>query len=433
MSKFPDKIASSSSGKQSESIARPVGSSAQPISNKDYIALAGYLGGRESAHRVQKKDSHTEALCRSGDLYEKREFVSAYECFKAVYDKVVSDMQRVLARNLEFEANKLAREQRKPLAAAKETVQRMKTQAQQVVDQFDRLLRDLQSKPLVRIHIKKGTATGPIAVRQEEAPPTTVGSANETRLDTNTIPPFEAASGGRRYRKVPYAPPEVGALYSVRDRTSGERVIRIIGKSPDGSLVQVETPESEKASNQPIELPVGSLARQAAKGWCHLLIPMTQSQAASHSASPPAALDAAANVTMRLDSQNFGRCCADIVRANIKFGTQPIKDVGDGPFRAGNYEQAFLTFEQLAVGFNSAVANSRRTIADGRRALTAEKGNLSGKEIQERTAAFIRSEQLIHTAEREFATILEGLRMYLRAQQTTSEAAPPDIDAKPRS
>jgi hypothetical protein len=47
----------------------------------------------------------------------------------------------------------------------------------------------------------------------------------------------------------------------------------------------------------------------------------------------------------------------------------------------------------------------------------ARKGNLSGKEIQERTAAFIRSEQLIHTAEREFSTILEGLRMYLRAEQ----------------
>jgi hypothetical protein len=123
---------------------------------------------------------------------------------------------------------------------------------------------------------------------------------------------------------------------------------------------------------------------------------------------------------MRLDSQNFGRCCADIARANIKFSTQLIKDVGDGPFRAGNYEQAFLTFEQLAVVFNSAVANSRRAIADGRRALNAEKTNLSGKEIQDRTAAFTRSEQLIHTAEREFSTILEGLRMYLRAQQSAA-------------
>ena len=120
---------------------------------------------------------------------------------------------------------------------------------------------------------------------------------------------------------------------------------------------------------------------------------------------------------IRLDSQNFSRCCADIVRANIKFSTQLIKDVADGPFRAGNYDQAFLTFEQLAVQFNSAVGNSRRAIADGRRTLMAEKNKLSGKEVQDRTAAFVRSEQLIHTAEREFSTILEGLRMYLRAQQ----------------
>ena len=35
-------------------------------------------------------------------------------------------MQRILARNTEFEANKLAREQRMPLAAAKENIQNMK-------------------------------------------------------------------------------------------------------------------------------------------------------------------------------------------------------------------------------------------------------------------------------------------------------------------
>jgi hypothetical protein len=74
-------------------------------------------------------------------------------------------------------------------------------------------------------------------------------------------------------------------------------------------------------------------------------------------------------------------------------------------------------FEQLSVGFNSAVAGSRRAIEDGRRAMAAEKEKLSGKEIQERTAGFIRHEQLIHTAEREFSTILEGLRMHLRASQ----------------
>jgi hypothetical protein len=55
----------------------------------------------------------------------------------------------------------------------------------------------------------------------------------------------------------------------------------------------------------------------------------------------------------------------------------------------------------------------------------AEKGNLSGKEIQEQTAAFVRGESLIHTAEREFSSILEGLRMYLRAR----DAPPNQTDA----
>ena len=163
-------------------------------------------------------------------------------------------------------------------------------------------------------------------------------------------------------------------------------------------------------SSLPIHL-LGKRPRVGAARCCPLL---TVEKAA---VSQPAPAHPNPNVTMRLDIQNFGRCCADIARANIRFDTQLIKDVGDGPFRAGNYEQAFLTFEQLAVGYTSAVSASRRAIADGRRALTAEKGNLSGKEIQERTAAFIRTEQLIHTAEREFSTILEGLRMYLRAQQ----------------
>jgi hypothetical protein len=59
------------------------------------------------------------------------------------------------------------------------------------------------------------------------------------------------------------------------------------------------------------------------------------------------------------------------------------------------------------------VNTSRQQIAEGRRILIAEKGNLSGREVQERTAAFVRREQRIYSAEREFSTILEGLRMYL--------------------
>jgi hypothetical protein len=402
---------------QPNSVQKGVKAGVQAITKNDFLSLVSFLEGRESAQRVHKKEPHAEALRKAGEMYVNREYVSAYESFKPAYDKVVSDMQRILARNSEFEANKLAREQRKPLAAAKENILKMKAHAQQVLDQFNRLLQDLESKPLVRVHLKKvQSAVSAAAIPTEEAAPTTLGSAGETRVDTNAFAPLEVLSGDRRYRKAPYAPPEMNALYCVRDKASGERIIKIIGKSPDGALVQVETLEEGKPSNQPIQLTVDSLARQATKGWCNLLIPVDKDEESSAVASQPAS-NTAASAPLRLDIQNFGRCCGDIVRANIKFSTQLIKDVGDGPFRAGNYEQAFLTFEQLAVGFTAAVGSSRRAIADGRRALTAEKGKLSGKEIQERTAAFIRSEHLIHTAEREFSTILEGLRMHLRAQQ----------------
>jgi hypothetical protein len=389
-----------------------------PVTKKDFLTLAASLGGRESVQRVLKKDAFTQSLSTAGDLYESREFVAAYERFQSVYDKVVADMQRVLARNAEFEANKVAKEQGKSLTAAKEYVQRMKTHAQQVVDQFDRLLHDLKSKPLVRMHLKKAAIAAAAPHKcVVDAAPTTLSSAQETRLDTKGIEPAEIVSGDQRYRKGPYVPPEIGAIYLVRGKDSADRIIQIVAASPDGMSVQVVTWKHGKPSSQPVDVPVESLTRQAAKGWCHLLMPIVAKDRDTSEVDKPMTAHAEANTIMRLDSQNFGRCCADIVRANIKFSPQLIKDVGDGPFRAGNYEQAFLTFEQLAVGFNSAVANSRRAIADGRRELTAEKGNLSGKEIQDRTAAFTRSEQLIHTAEREFSTILEGLRMHLRAQQ----------------
>ena len=71
------------------------------------MSLGNFLEGRTKVQRVYKKESHSAALRKAGELYESRDYVSAYESFKQVYDKVVSDMQRVLARNLEFEANKL--------------------------------------------------------------------------------------------------------------------------------------------------------------------------------------------------------------------------------------------------------------------------------------------------------------------------------------
>jgi hypothetical protein len=307
-------------------------------------------------------------------------------------------------------------------------VQNIRAHAQQVLDQFDRLLRDLESKPLVRAFIKKGgRAAEAIEPRVEEPPPTVLASTSETWVEAEIPAPVEIEVLGGRYLKLLYAPPQMGSLYSVRDKLKGDRIIRVIAVDPAGAQLQVEVLENGKASKQPIQLAADALARQAAKGWCSSLVPVAADKAAPQIVDQSAGANAA-NVTLRLDSQNFGRCCGDIVRANIKFSTQLIKDVGDGPFRAGNYEQAFLTFEQLAVGFNSAVANSRRAIADGRRLLTAEKGNLGGKEIQERTAGFIRSENLIHTAEREFATILEGLRMHLRGK--TAPQATEDDEAQ---
>jgi hypothetical protein len=233
-------------------------------------------------------------------------------------------------------------------------------------------------------------------------------------------PTAEVAIGESHYRKSPYAPPERGTLYTIRDKSKNDRIIRVVDISADGAQIGVEVVDEQGLGKKRVHLSSDSLARQAAVGWCHVLLPVSSAEAKSIDKLPAASdvdEDDAVAPLMRLDIQNFSRCGADIVRAKIQFDTQLIKDVGDGPFRAGNYEHAFRTFEQLALGFTTAVKNSRRAVADGRRKLTSEKGKLSGKEIQERTAAFVRSEQLIHTAEREFSTILEGLRMYLRSRQ----------------
>jgi hypothetical protein len=393
----------------------------QPVSKNDYLFLASLLSGRDSMQRVGKKEPRGAALRTCGEMYENREYVAAYEGFKPVYEKIVADMQRVLARNLDFEANKVAKERRIPVAAARDNVTKIKSHAQQTIDQLQRLLQDLESKPLVRLHMKKGPSAIALAAPAAEEPTATVvSSANETRLAPNSDLSIEVVSENPRYEKAPYVPPEKGALYSVLDKEKGERIIRVIGKSPDGTLIQVETLKDGQPSKRPSQLTVESLARQAAKGWCSLLLPVTELEEPRADGSEPAVADASGHAIMRLDIQNFGRCCADINRANIRFDTQLIKDVGDGPFRAGQYEQAFLTFEQFAMGFTSAVTGSRQQIAEGRRALGAEKGNLSGREIQERTAAFVRQEQLIHTAEREFSKILEGLRTYLRANPQSS-------------
>jgi hypothetical protein len=403
---------------QPDSIRAAAKSGNRTVSKEDFLSLASFLEGKDRMQRVHKRDSHGDALREAGEMFGSREFVSAYEFFKPVYSKVVADMQRVLARNPEFEASKLAREQQKPLSVAKENIQNRRAHAQQVIDEFDRLRRELESKPLVRLHLKKrASCSADASPPAEVSTSTMVSSTKETRVDAIASPSSEVAIGHTRYSRAPYSTPERGTVYAVRDKTGTERAIRVLNKNLEGTQVQIETLDKGKGSTKPIWLNVESLARQAAKGWCNTLLAKTEKENDIIAAKPAAVANPNLNVTMRLDIQNFGRCCADIARANIKFDTQLIKDIGDGPFRAGNYEQAFLTFEQIAVGFTSAVTNSRQAIANGRRALAAEKGNLSGKEIQERTAAFVRSEQLIHTAEREFSTILEGLRMYLRTVQ----------------
>src|SRR6476469_9720341 len=119
-------------------------SGVQAVTTNDFTSLASFLAGGEKTQRVFKRDPHGEAVRTAAELYGNREYVAAYECFKPAYDKVVGDMQRVLARNLDFEVNKLAQRQGISASAAKERVQNIRAHAQQVMDQFDRLLRDLE-------------------------------------------------------------------------------------------------------------------------------------------------------------------------------------------------------------------------------------------------------------------------------------------------
>jgi hypothetical protein len=387
--------------------------SAKPVTTADYHSLATFLRNRAKHQRVQKRDPNGEAVQTAADHYEDREYVAAYESFKPAYDRVITDMQRVLARNPEIEAKKLALQQAKSLAAAKENVQQMRAHAQQIIDQFEKLRHDLEAKPLVRLHIKNGRPRAVAAVPKDAPPPTTINSADDTQVVADPLPATEVVLGTARYAKAPYAPPEIGSMYVVRDKSKGERIVRVIGKSPDGERIQVELLEEGQPTNNPIEVAVDSLVRQAAKGYCNLLEQIVETAPSETEPSDPIAMREFDGAIMRIDIQNFGRCCASIVRAKLKYNTQLVKDVADGSFRIGQYEKAFYMFEQLTVGFGAAVTASRQVISEGRRKLQHDKDRLSGKEIAERTAAFVRSEQLIYAAEREFSTILEGLRMYL--------------------
>ena len=270
----------------------------------------------------------------------------------------------------------------------------MRAHAQQVIDQFEKLRQDLESKPLVRYYLKKGgsaaTATPPV----EEAAATTISGADETQLSAAPPPPVEIVLGNKRYNKVPYAAPEPGTLYSVRDKTKGVRIIRVIAVSPDSAHAEVETVADGNSHSKRIQLAIDSLVRQAEKGWCNVLLPIAESEespAAGATTNP----DSTPHAAMRLDSQNFGRCCGDIARAKINFSTQLIKDVGDGPFRAGKYEQAFLNFEQLAIGFNSAVAASRRAIENGAPRINSRKRKLK-RQGNPRANCRVRTQRATH-------------------------------------
>src|SRR4051812_40433103 len=108
---------------QPSSADQPAKPGGHVVTKNDYLALAGFLLGSESTQRVFKRDPHGEAVRTAAELHGNRQYVAAYECFKPAYDKVVSDMQRVLVRNVEFEANKLAQKQHVPIAVAKERIQ----------------------------------------------------------------------------------------------------------------------------------------------------------------------------------------------------------------------------------------------------------------------------------------------------------------------
>src|SRR5262245_17714445 len=89
------------------------------VTKNDYLSLAACLSGGESTQRMFKRDTNGDAVRETAELYGNREYVAAYECFKPAYENVVSNMQRVLARNIEFEANKTARQQQVSLPVAK--------------------------------------------------------------------------------------------------------------------------------------------------------------------------------------------------------------------------------------------------------------------------------------------------------------------------
>jgi hypothetical protein len=67
---------------------------------------------------------------------------------------------------------------------------------------------------------------------------------------TEDVQPVEVVIGDARYRRAPYSPPEVGALYCVRDKSQVERVVQVIDKSPNDALIQVRSTLASRRSNE---------------------------------------------------------------------------------------------------------------------------------------------------------------------------------------
>src|SRR4051812_38455625 len=97
---------------------------------------------------------------------------------------------------------------------------------------------------------------------------------SDTPIDANKSETNDVVSGTAHYRKCPYAPPQQGMLYSVRDKSGADRIVQVVARSDDGLMLQVATVENGKLASEPLQLPAEALARQAAKGWCGVLIPI---------------------------------------------------------------------------------------------------------------------------------------------------------------
>src|SRR5262245_20802699 len=116
------------------------------------------------------------------------------------------------------------------------------------------------------------------------------------------------------FEKEPYAPPEPGSMYSVRDKQKCERVVQVVDVSEDHKQVQVQVLEAGHVATKPIPVPVEALDRQAEVGWCNRLKSVEAHDDTPDAESPTAPSNPSPTAEMGLDTQHFHRCCAEIAR-----------------------------------------------------------------------------------------------------------------------